>query len=316
MGDTPLRFKTKVAKPTISVAKDGYETQTINADIKLRPIIALNVFGWVGFIVDAIAGTSKRYETTDYFVSLKEPEINMAYNASHRNYKEIAAEEFGAILNQMTPAMQEVVAENARIAELEAESKRLQEAQMRQQHQAQQQRAQQQRAQTLSQQNARVTSTMSTQQSSSSSISQGDVSDLFTSDPVWNRQVQLWAMQYGAAKTREMVAQQRSNQLAERENSYTAQQQTQTTQTSTNGQNVERVISAVKSNREQIFVKVKGSAVIAYSNKVELGNRVWVSVMNGWIQRCGSGTIHYTGGLDSEFTHMAEFNGMRVYFNL
>ena len=312
VGDTPLEFNTKKAKSTISVSKEGYEKQTINTDIEPRDVNLLNIFTLcVGYLVDGIAGTTKRFTKTDYFVSLENPEINEAYNAVHRNYSDMFWEQYAANLSTAMPAaLEQIEANNALAAQQQAEKER----QWAAERAAQQQQAQQ-RAQALAQQNVRGTSSMSTQQSSSSSSSQGDVSDLFTSDPVWNRQVQLWAMQYGAAKTRELVAQQRVAQLTERESLYASQQQTQATQ-STSGQNVERVISAVKSNREQIFIKVKGNAVIAYSNKIEFGNRVWVSVMNGWIQRCGSGTMHHTGGLDYEFTHMAEFNGMRVYFNL
>lgn len=303
VGDTPLEFKTKKAKSTISVSKEGYEKQTINTDIEPRVVNLLNIFTlYVGYLVDGIAGTTKRFTKTDYFVSLENPKINEAYNAVHRNYSEVFWEQYAANLSTAMPAaLEQIEANNALAAQQQAEKERQWAAERAAQQQAQQ------RAQALAQQNVRVTSSMSTQQSSYSSSSQGSVSDLFTSDPAWNRQVQLWEMQYGAAKTREIVAQHRASQ-----------QQSSQSMSVTAGV-TEQIVSAITADRKQINIKVRGSQVVAYS----LGYSEFNVLEQRWENLVPVASIQETrmrNDLDSrlraEFTHTAEIGSTRIYFNL
>ena len=148
---------------------------------------------------------------------------------------------------------------------------------------------------------------MSTQQSSYSSSTQGGVSDLFTSDPAWNRQVQLWEMQYGAAKTREIVAQHRASQ-----------QQSSQSMSVTAGV-TEQIVSAITADRKQINIKVRGSQVVAYS----LGYSEFNVLEQRWENLVPVASIQETrmrNDLDSrlraEFTHTAEIGNTRIYFNL
>ncbi len=140
---------------------------------------------------------------------------------------------------------------------------------------------------------------------------QGSYNDLLTSDPNWNKQVQMWVQQYGVEKTREMVRQRRANdysQQAQVEQSYNERV--------SQSQN-ERIISAVTSNRQQINIKVRGNSVVAYSNGLnQLGQQNWQSVISVFATRCGIGTPYDDGALSREFSYTAQVNGIRIYFNM
>ena len=148
------------------------------------------------------------------------------------------------------------------------------------------------------------------QSNTSSYTTQGSYNDLLTSDPNWNKQVQMMVQQYGVEKTREIVKQKQANDY---------RQSIQSSNSSSYNQSVsEKTISAVTSNRQQIKIKVRGNSVIAYSNGLDqVGKQNWISVVPGaGISRTGAGSLYSTGNLNKEFSYTANVNGTQIYFDL
>ena len=75
MGTTPLKFKTKAAKSTFTLSKDGYLTTTVNASTGIRWNTLWNWFNgfYPGWLIDLTVGSTQKYTKTNYYVTLKEP---------------------------------------------------------------------------------------------------------------------------------------------------------------------------------------------------------------------------------------------------
>ena len=75
VGMTPLTFQTKSAKSTFTLMKDGYEPETIDANVDIRWNTLWNYFNcWIGWFVDLGVGSTQKYTTVDYYVPLKKVE--------------------------------------------------------------------------------------------------------------------------------------------------------------------------------------------------------------------------------------------------
>ena len=213
-------------------------------------------------------------------------------------------EQYAANLSAAMPGvLEQIEANNAMAAQQKAEKEKQWAAEL-----ASQRQQAQQRAQALNQQNVQVTSSMSVQQNSSSYNSQEDISDLFTSDPTWNRQVQLWAHQYGSAKAREMA-------ILHMESS-----RSQSNSRTVSIESTERVISAITASRQQINIKVRGNLVVAYNEGGYSNSNVLEQKWENLIPVASIQKTSERNDLDSrlkaEFTHTAEIGSTRIYFNL
>ena len=148
---------------------------------------------------------------------------------------------------------------------------------------------------------------------------QGSYSDLLTTDPNWNQQVQMWVQQYGVEKTREIVRQKRSNgisQQAEIDKTYKSYNE-RVSQSQQSGQ--ERIVTGVTENGQTIQLKIKGGNIVAYSaglNYYQQQN--WSTVYLVSYSSCGimSGAAFLDQNLSKQYAYYASINNMRVYFNL
>ena len=147
---------------------------------------------------------------------------------------------------------------------------------------------------------------------------QGSYSDLLTSDPNWNQQVQMWVQQYGVEKTREIVRQKRFNdisQQAEIDKTYKSYNE-RVSQSQQSGQ--ERIVTGVTENGQTIQLKIKGGNIVAYSaglNYYQQQN--WSTVHMVSYSSCSmSGAAFLDQNLSKQYAYYASINNMRVYFNL
>ena len=147
---------------------------------------------------------------------------------------------------------------------------------------------------------------------------QGSYSDLLTSDPNWNQQVQMWVQQYGVEKTREIVRQKRSNgisQQAEIDKTYKSYNE-RVSQSQQSGQ--ERIVTGVTENGQTIQLKIKGGNIVAYRaglNYYQQQN--WSTVHMVSYSSCSmSGAAFLDQNLSKQYAYYASINNMRVYFNL
>ena len=146
---------------------------------------------------------------------------------------------------------------------------------------------------------------------------QGSYSDLLTSDPNWNQQVQMWVQQYGVEKTREIVRHKRSNDISQQatiDNTYKSYNE-RVSQSS--GQ--ERIVTGVTENGQAIQLKIKGENVVAYSTGLNYsGQQSWNTVH--LVSYSSTGIVSAAAFLDrdlsKQYAYYASINNMRVYFNL
>lgn len=106
---------------------------------------------------------------------------------------------------------------------------------------------------------------------------QGGYSDLLTSDPNWNKQVQMSIQQYGVEKTRQMIKEGKIKN---------------TQMNATTGGYGGKIISAVTESRQAIRIQLKGNnigdRVVAYSLKAKVGGQQdWIAT-DGIISKCSS----------------------------
>ncbi|MDV4043684.1 hypothetical protein CMT37_12755 [Elizabethkingia anophelis] len=71
---TPCTFKMgrSLSDKTIEIRKEGYETKTIGLDRKFNAVSIINLFGLIGWGVDAATGSLMKYDTKGYNVELVE----------------------------------------------------------------------------------------------------------------------------------------------------------------------------------------------------------------------------------------------------
>ena len=148
---------------------------------------------------------------------------------------------------------------------------------------------------------------------------QGSYSDLLTSDPNWNQQVQMWVQQYGVEKTREIVRQKRFNdisQQAEIDKTYKSYNE-RVSQSQQSGQ--ERIVTGVTENGQTIQLKIKGGNIVAYSTGLNYyQEQNWSTVHMVSYSSCGimSGAAFLDRNLSKQYAYYASINNIRVYFNL
>ena len=148
---------------------------------------------------------------------------------------------------------------------------------------------------------------------------QGSYSDLLTSDPNWNQQVQMWVQQYGVEKTREIVRQKRSNdisQQAEIDKTYKSYNE-RVSQSQQSRQ--ERIVTGVTENGQTIQLKIKGGNIVAYSAGLNYHQQQnWSTVYLVSYSSCGimSGAAFLDRNLSKQYAYYASINNIRVYFNL
>lgn len=307
VGTTPLTFQTKSAKSTFTVVKDGYAPQIMNTDVTIRWNTLWNWFNcWTGWFVDIAAGTTQKYTKNDYFISLKDPSINTAYNNQHEHqYNTIAFEQVtGIVADAAAEGIAAGQQRQAVINQRETERKAQQYAE--QQARVAQNKQKYADFQAMTNKNAHS----SDYQSYSTTTSQGNYSDLLTSDAAWNTQVQIWVQQYGVEKTREIVSKKRATdyQQSVKANHNNSQNQA----------GKERIIFAVTSSRQQVKIKVRGNLIVAYSIGLDqIGKQDWKAVVpSANISKTGAGTLYNDSGLSKEFSYTSNVGNIQIYFDM
>ncbi|NAW50161.1 PEGA domain-containing protein [Elizabethkingia argentiflava] len=71
---TPCSFKVSrsLTDRSVEIKKEGYETKAIGLDRKFNPVSIINLFGLIGWAVDAATGSLMKYDTKGYNVELTE----------------------------------------------------------------------------------------------------------------------------------------------------------------------------------------------------------------------------------------------------
>jgi len=72
-GVTPaeIKVKRKVSETKVTFKKDGYKDEVIKLEKKLNLVYYLNIFGIVGFGIDALSGAMYKYDKVYYEVELE-----------------------------------------------------------------------------------------------------------------------------------------------------------------------------------------------------------------------------------------------------
>lgn len=292
VGTTPLIFKTKKAKSTLTATHPNYGSQMINTDVDIRWNTLWNYFNgfFPGWFIDLACGTCQKYSATNYFISLKNPAINEAHNAKHKNNSVSFGEVMtGAIL----PAAAHGIDTGQR---LRAEKEQGQIA-LREQQKLERERGIERSRQYEQRQNS---------DSKQYSISQNNInesySDLLTSDPDWNRAVQMSVHKYGVAKTRELIKQGRHGG------------------STASGNNV-REVFGITSTGQQIKLRVQdtnnGPIVIAYRNSGPSAQESWWPVQSDALNT----SFQYDGDKSRDYKYkfscklIGENSFTTIYFN-
>lgn len=71
---TPCTYKVSrsLSQKTVEVRKEGYENKVVGLDSKFNGVSILNLFGIVGWGIDAATGSLKKYDTKVYEIKLDE----------------------------------------------------------------------------------------------------------------------------------------------------------------------------------------------------------------------------------------------------
>ena len=259
VGTTPLTFKTKKAKSTLTVTHPNYGSQTINTDVGIRWNTLWNYFnGFLpGWLIDLACGSCQKYTTTNYFISLKDKSINEAHNATHQNN----SISFGEVMtNVILPAAVEGVDAGLKAKAKNEQKKRAMEEQKKLEREKLQEKSRQYA------QNRKQNSMTRQYASQNNSTTYGNYNDLLTSDQDWNKAVQMSVQTYGVAKTRELIKQGKLGG------------------STVSGNNV-REAFGITSTGQQVKLRVQdtsnGPIVIAYRNGGASARESWLSVQSG-----------------------------------
>jgi len=75
---TPCTYKVgrSLSEKTIEVKKEGYQNKVMALDSKFNAVSVINLFGILGWGIDAATGSIKKYDTKVYNISLDEKKNN------------------------------------------------------------------------------------------------------------------------------------------------------------------------------------------------------------------------------------------------
>ena len=65
------KINRSLSEKTIELKKDGYQNKVIELDSKFNSISILNLFGILGWGIDAATGSIKKYDTKVYNIELE-----------------------------------------------------------------------------------------------------------------------------------------------------------------------------------------------------------------------------------------------------
>ena len=198
-----------------------------------------------------------------------------------------------AVAEEVTP---QIITNIQQINDIEKQEKAAMETQWRAEQQARAAQNKQKYAEFQAMTNKKVHSS-DYQSNTSSYRTQGSYNDLLTSDPDWNKQVQMWVQQYGVEKTREMINQQR-----------TQQRQMEATTGGFGG----HIISAVTEYRRTIKIQVRdkqiGGRIVAYSLGGDFAGKQQWRPTDTTISKC-------TSNLEFQYTSYIQGVG-NIYFDM
>jgi len=214
-----------------------------------------------------------------------------------------------------------------RYAQIAAENRKVRELERQQEHELQMQKRAEMTARMANQPDRRAHSQTTTTSpyriqnsgnQNSAYKTQGSYSDLLTSDPNWNQQVQMMVQQYGVEKTREIVQQRRANdthQQAEIDNTYKSYNE-RVSQSQQSGQ--ERIVNGVTESGQTIQLKIRDGKIVAYSTGLNYSQQQnWTGVHMITYSSCKmSGAAFLNQNLVKQYAYYASINNTRVYFNL
>jgi len=74
---TPCTYKVSrfLSEKTVEIKKDGYDNKVIALDAKFNGVSVLNLFGILGWGIDAATGSLKKYDTKVYEIKLDEKKL-------------------------------------------------------------------------------------------------------------------------------------------------------------------------------------------------------------------------------------------------
>lgn len=322
IGKTPLQFDTKKAKLSFTLTKDGYENQKILIDRKFRGNMWLGYFFGIGPLVDLCTGQAYKFKQTDYFVSMKDPSINLAHN--ERINKKYAWVNTVAAISSVALTG---VAAYAGAKQAENSKKAAEEKAKAQQKQAQmeahwaEQRAQARANETAKKQEelARVyggSSSLSAQMNAEKNKSQ--TRNMGTSDLAQYNATRMSDATYGTAATNQALAQQRQynaqqNQQAQIHQQQINQQQRQ--QVAQQQQILGAAVNAVTASGAHVQIKVNGNQVTGYSSGNNMMGPEWKAVVPvAYVQETSAPTSQASSNIASVYAYQASVNGLGMVY--
>ena len=138
----------------------------------------------------------------------------------------------------------------------------------------------------------------------------GSKSDLYTSDPSWNKTIDLMVQQQGLEKTAQMVQQMRANKAQSSQTSQSSYSPTAGT-----GNPDGTLLTAVTVNRTLIYINVKGGSITHYATgKDGLGKYNWRYIGSASITTINM--TPYEAQFGKEYSRAANISGVGyVFFN-
>lgn len=219
--------------------------------------------------------------------------------------------EWGRVFTGMVSGLSQVVDNAQRQASAEREAKKAQ-AEYSRQQKIQERIAADQQAQNIARQSSQEAAN-SLHSSTSAALPgyAGSKNDLYTSDPAWNKTVDLMVQQHGLEKTSRMVQEMKaSNSQAANQSTLSSYQTSYGT-----GDPDGTILSAITTNRTMIYINVKGGSVTHYAwGKDILGKYNWNFVGSAPITNINM--TPYDTQFGKEYSRAANISGLGyVFFN-
>ena len=262
--------------------------------------------------VDANSSLESLHEAIAFY---NEHEAELLYEYDVERHKMIVAgvsqtraarqAQWGQALTGMLSGVAQAVDASQQQAKAEREAKQAKAERDRQQR-IQERTAANQQALAAAQQYSQAAADPNNFRSTSSS---GSIRDLYTSDPAWNRSLDMMVQQHGVEKTRQMVQEMKARNTQSNQSSYSTQQ------TGSSGPVNGTILMAITTSRTQIYVNVVAGEITHYATgKDMLGKYNWQYV--GRASITGINMTPYEAQFGKEYSRAANINGIGyVFFN-
>ena len=263
--------------------------------------------------IDENTSLEKLHEVIAFY---NEHESELLYEYDVERHKTIVAgvsqaraarqAQWGQALTGMLSGVAQAVDVSHQQAKAEREAKQAQ-AERNRQQKIQERTAANQQALDAARQSSQTASNPSNY---TSTVSVGSKRDLYTSDPAWNKSIDMMVQQHGLEKTAQMVQQMKANNAQASQTALTSYPASSGT-----GDPDGTLVSAITVNRTQIYINVKGGSITHYATgKDSLGKYNWRIVGSASITNINM--TPYEAQFGKEYSRAANISGIGyVFFN-